>query len=108
MFFPSTFDAGVVAALTALDAKSVRHVFFIACGGSLSIMHPAKFLLDQHAPLHEAQLAEDRPQGGALGRIAAVEGRDRGQGVGHGGQGRAGGTGRARRSGRPRRERPAF
>ncbi len=51
MSLPSAFDAGVVAALSALDAKSVKHVFFIACGGSLSIMHPAKFLLDQHAPL---------------------------------------------------------
>lgn len=51
MSLPTTFDAGVVAALSALDAKSVKHVFFIACGGSLSIMHPAKFLLDQHSPL---------------------------------------------------------
>jgi len=51
MSLPSAFDAGVAAALTALDAKSVKHVFFVACGGSLSIMHPAKFVLDQHAPL---------------------------------------------------------
>ncbi|PZR46699.1 MAG: sugar isomerase, partial [Stutzerimonas stutzeri] len=51
MSLPSAFDAGVVAALSALDAKSIKHVFFVACGGSLSIMHPAKFLLDQHAPL---------------------------------------------------------
>ena len=51
MSLPSAFDAGVVAALSALDAKSVKYVFFVACGGSLSIMHPAKFLLDQHAPL---------------------------------------------------------
>lgn len=51
MSLPSAFDAGVVAALSELDAKSVKHVFFVACGGSLSIMHPAKFLLDQHSPL---------------------------------------------------------
>ncbi|KQY19124.1 SIS domain-containing protein [Rhizobium sp. Root482] len=51
MSLPSTFDAGVIAALSAFDVKSVKHVFFIACGGSLSIMHPAKFLLDQHSPL---------------------------------------------------------
>jgi Predicted phosphosugar isomerases len=51
MALPSSFDSGVVAALSALDASSIRHVFFIACGGSLSIMHPAKFLLDQHSPL---------------------------------------------------------
>jgi len=51
MPLPSTFDPGVVAALSALDAPAIRHVFFVACGGSLSIMHPAKFLLDQHAPI---------------------------------------------------------
>lgn len=51
MSLPSAFDTGVVAALSALNAKSVKHVFFVACGGSLSIMYPAKFLLDQHALL---------------------------------------------------------
>ncbi len=51
MSLPSAYDPGVAAALTAFDAKSIRHVFFIACGGSLSIMHPAKFLLDQHSSL---------------------------------------------------------
>lgn len=51
MSLPSTFDAGVVAALSALDTASIKHVFFIACGGSLSIMYPAKFLLDQHSAL---------------------------------------------------------
>ena len=51
MSLPYTFDAGVVVALSALDTASIKHVFFIACGGSLSIMYPAKFLLDQHSPL---------------------------------------------------------
>jgi fructoselysine 6-phosphate deglycase len=51
MSLPSTFDAGVVSALSAFDAASIKHVFFVACGGSLSIMYPAKFLLDQHSPL---------------------------------------------------------
>ena len=51
MSLPSTFDAGVVVALSALDTASIKHVFFIACGGSLSIMYPAKFLLDEHSPL---------------------------------------------------------
>ena len=46
-----TLDPSVRAALSAIDAGSVKHVFFIACGGSLSIMHPAKFLLDQHSPI---------------------------------------------------------
>jgi fructoselysine 6-phosphate deglycase len=41
----------VSAALSAIDASALRHVFFVACGGSLSIMHPAKFMLDQHAAL---------------------------------------------------------
>ncbi|PRH84876.1 sugar isomerase [Labrys okinawensis] len=51
MSLPSAFDGGVVSALGAFEAKSVKHVFFVACGGSLSIMYPAKFLLDQHSPL---------------------------------------------------------
>ncbi|MBB4102969.1 SIS domain-containing protein [Allorhizobium borbori] len=51
MTLPSTFDKGVLAALGALDASAIHHVFFVACGGSLSIMHPAKFLLDQHAAI---------------------------------------------------------
>lgn len=49
MTLPISFDPGVVAALSALPARCLRHVFFVACGGSLSVMHPAKFLLDQHS-----------------------------------------------------------
>lgn len=37
----------VAAALKALDGRETDHVFFVACGGSLSIMYPAKFMLDQ-------------------------------------------------------------
>lgn len=51
MLLPSAFDPGVVAALSGIDANQIRHVFFIACGGSLSIMHPAKFMFDQHSDL---------------------------------------------------------
>lgn len=51
MSHPDSFDAGVRAALAAINAEAITHVFFIACGGSLSIMHPAKFLLDQHSDL---------------------------------------------------------
>lgn len=51
MTLPSAYDQGVIAALPAIDAAAVRHVFFVACGGSLSIMHPAKFMLDQHAAI---------------------------------------------------------
>lgn len=39
--------ADVAAALSGLADRTVDHVFLVACGGSLSIMHPAKFLLDQ-------------------------------------------------------------
>lgn len=51
MPLPDTYDAAVAAALGTIDAKAIRHVFFVACGGSLSIMHPAKFMCDQHADL---------------------------------------------------------
>jgi fructoselysine 6-phosphate deglycase len=37
----------VAAALKALEGRKTNHVFFVACGGSLSIMYPAKFMLDQ-------------------------------------------------------------
>lgn len=75
MSLPSTFDAGVVAALSALDTASIKHVFFIACGGSLSIMYPAKFLLDQHATLpsdlfNAAEFTARAPKG--LGRDSLV------------------------------------
>ena len=42
-------DDGVANVLCALDRRSVEHVFFVACGGSLSIMYPAKFMLDQYS-----------------------------------------------------------
>lgn len=51
MLFPDRFHPAVSAALSAIDAAQLRHVFFVACGGSLSIMHPAKFMLDQHGTL---------------------------------------------------------
>ena len=51
MPFPDRFHPAVSAALSAIDAAALRHVFFVACGGSLSIMHPAKFMLDQHSAL---------------------------------------------------------
>ena len=42
-------NSGVADALAALDGRKVDHVFFVACGGSLSIMYPAKFMLDQYS-----------------------------------------------------------
>ena len=41
--------SSVAPALAALEGRDVRHVYFVACGGSLSIMHPAKFMLDQYS-----------------------------------------------------------
>jgi fructoselysine 6-phosphate deglycase len=46
----SELNADVVAALSAIEGRQVSHVFLVACGGSLSIMHPGKYLLDRHAP----------------------------------------------------------
>lgn len=39
----------VAAALTALEGRPLTHVFLVACGGSLSIMYPGKYLLDRFA-----------------------------------------------------------
>jgi len=36
-------------ALAALAGKTIANVFLVACGGSLSIMHPGKYFLDRHA-----------------------------------------------------------
>ena len=44
-----TLNDGVAKFLAALDRRSLDHVFFVACGGSLSIMYPAKFMLDQYS-----------------------------------------------------------
>lgn len=44
---PITLDTGVSMALAAIAGHKPNHIFFVACGGSLSIMHPAKFMLDQ-------------------------------------------------------------
>ncbi|EPE96306.1 SIS domain-containing protein [Rhizobium grahamii] len=39
----------IKTALEALTKREVRHVFLVACGGSLSIMHPGKYFLDRHS-----------------------------------------------------------
>ena len=46
----SELNTAVGAALAAIEGRPVSHVFLIACGGSLSIMHPGKYLLDRYAP----------------------------------------------------------
>ncbi len=42
-------NADVKKALDSLSGKTIKHVFFVACGGSLSVMYPAKYLLDRHS-----------------------------------------------------------
>jgi fructoselysine 6-phosphate deglycase len=39
----------IATALAAIAGKTINHVFLVACGGSLSIMHPGKYFLDRHA-----------------------------------------------------------
>lgn len=39
----------IATALAAIAGKTISNVFFVACGGSLSIMHPGKYFLDRHA-----------------------------------------------------------
>jgi fructoselysine 6-phosphate deglycase len=41
--------ADIKAALEALAGKTINHIFFVACGGSLAVMHPAKYLLDRQS-----------------------------------------------------------
>jgi fructoselysine 6-phosphate deglycase len=39
----------IARALAALAERPLRHVFLIACGGSLSIMYPGKYFLDRYS-----------------------------------------------------------
>lgn len=42
-------NTDIAQALAAIDDREIRHVFLVACGGSLSIMHPGKYFLDRHS-----------------------------------------------------------
>ncbi|MBY3178928.1 SIS domain-containing protein [Rhizobium leguminosarum] len=42
-------NADIATALAAMAGKTITNVFLVACGGSLSIMHPGKYFLDRHA-----------------------------------------------------------
>ena len=42
-------NADIGAALKFLESRRISHVFLVACGGSLSIMHPGKYFLDRHS-----------------------------------------------------------
>jgi len=39
----------IAAALAKVAERPIEHVFLVACGGSLSIMHPGKYFLDRHS-----------------------------------------------------------
>ncbi len=44
-----TLNPDVSRALDGLAGRAITHVFFVACGGSLSVMMPAKYLLDRQS-----------------------------------------------------------
>lgn len=52
----STLDADVRDALDAIAGRDIEQVYLVACGGSLAIMHPGKFVLDRHAPMLAADV----------------------------------------------------
>jgi len=45
----SDLNLDVQAALAAVTQRKITHIFLVACGGSLSIMHPGKYFLDRHS-----------------------------------------------------------
>ena len=42
-------NTDIAQALAAVGTRKISHVFLVACGGSLSIMHPGKYFLDRHS-----------------------------------------------------------
>ena len=42
-------NSDVAAALAGLEKRAIRHIFLVACGGSLSVMMPGKYFLDRYA-----------------------------------------------------------
>lgn len=42
-------NADIREALDAVASRTIKHVYLVACGGSLSIMMPAKYFLDRHS-----------------------------------------------------------
>lgn len=45
----TTLSRDVQEVLKAVSNRTVEHVFYVACGGSLAIMHPVKYYLDQNS-----------------------------------------------------------
>ncbi|MCC6305911.1 MAG: SIS domain-containing protein [Rhodobacteraceae bacterium] len=52
----TSLNPDVLAALDALAPREFVQIYLVACGGSLSIMHPGKFVLDRHAPMLPADV----------------------------------------------------
>ncbi|RQP15162.1 MAG: SIS domain-containing protein, partial [Brucella intermedia] len=48
---PKQLPTDIAETLNALAQRDFSHVFLVACGGSLSIMHPGKYFLDRHSGL---------------------------------------------------------
>ncbi len=46
---PKQLPTDIAETLNALAQRDFSHVFLVACGGSLSIMHPGKYFLDRHS-----------------------------------------------------------
>ncbi|MFC7393966.1 SIS domain-containing protein [Scopulibacillus cellulosilyticus] len=51
-----TADKQVQEVLDALKGKTIKNVFFVACGGSSALMYPSKYLLDREAKTIESDL----------------------------------------------------
>lgn len=71
------FHPDVAAALAAIKSTPPARVFFVACGGSLSIMYPAKFLLDQHSAVpsdlyNAAEFTARAPKGVGAGSLVIL------------------------------------
>ncbi|HCE25377.1 MAG TPA: sugar isomerase, partial [Hyphomonas sp.] len=42
-------NTDISVALRAIENRKIGNVFLVACGGSLSVMHPGKYFLDRHS-----------------------------------------------------------
>ena len=53
-------NSDVAAALAGLEKRAIRHIFLVACGGSLSVMMPGKYFLDRYAGHHHIRCVQCR------------------------------------------------
>jgi len=45
----TNLNPDICICLEAIARRKITHIFLVACGGSLSIMHPGKYFLDRHS-----------------------------------------------------------